>query len=122
MQSRKSLSTCSRLPTYKTYTGALRTTDRSNLDTSQREPFARLALRLNQYLSSAEPLKEGEKEEELIPVDMSNYGFRDVPEVLDLCTAVSPSSFTWVSVFLVRLIIDPSNSSAPIRSPWHPLL
>jgi hypothetical protein len=67
-------------------------TDRSNLDTSQREPFARLALRLNQYLSAAEPLKEGEKEEELVPVDMSNYGFRDVPEVLDLCTAVSLDS------------------------------
>lgn len=95
-------------------------TDRSNLDTPQREPFARLALRLNQYLSSAEPLKEGEKEEELIPVDMSNYGFRDVPEVLDLCTAVSLSSLTHVSCLLVRLIIDSSGSSAPIRSPWHP--
>jgi hypothetical protein len=44
---------------------------------------------VNQYLSAAEPVKEGEKEEELNPVDMSNYGFRDVPEVLDLCTAVS---------------------------------
>ena len=44
---------------------------------------------MNQYLSAAEPVKEGEKEEELNPVDMSIYGFRDVPEVLDLCTAVS---------------------------------
>jgi hypothetical protein len=73
-------------------------TDRSKLDTLQREPFARLALRLNQYLSSAEPLREGEKVEELIPVDMSNYGFRDVPEVLDLCTAVSLSSLTCLSL------------------------
>jgi hypothetical protein len=73
-------------------------TDRSKLDTPQREPFARLALRLNQYLSSAEPLREGEKVEELIPVDMSNYGFRDVPEVLDLCTAVSLSSLTCLSL------------------------
>jgi hypothetical protein len=97
-------------------------TDRSNLDTPQREPFARLALRLNQYLSSAEPLKEGEKEEELIPVDMSNYGFRDVPEVLDLCTAVSLSSLTLASCFLVRLIVDPFDSSAPTRSPWRPPL
>lgn len=96
MQSRTLLVTCSRFQTYKTDTGPLRTIDRSNLDTPQREPFARLALRLNQYLSSAEPLKEGEKEEELIPVDMSNYGFRDVPEVLDLCTAVSLSSLTYL--------------------------
>lgn len=59
------------------------------MDTSEREPFARLALRVNQYLSAAEPVKEGENEEELNPVDMSIYGFRDVPEVLDLCTAVS---------------------------------
>ena len=66
----------------------LQSPDRANLDTPKREPFARLALRLNQYLSSAEPLRAGENEEELIPVDMSNYGFRDVPEVLDLCTAV----------------------------------
>ncbi|KAH8079697.1 hypothetical protein HD553DRAFT_326416 [Filobasidium floriforme] len=84
---------------------------RSNLDTPQREPFARLALRLNQYLSSAEPLKEGEKEEELIPVDMSNYGFRDVPEVLDLCTAFGSNSFTLAS-----------SSLEPIGTAVSPLL
>lgn len=63
--------------------------DLANATTTQREALAQLALKLNQYLASGQPLKPGEKVEELIPVDMGEFGFSNVAEVMNLCSAVS---------------------------------
>jgi hypothetical protein len=62
--------------------------DRDRLTSEQREPFAKLAMHLAQYLAAGEPAENGGQGGPLKAVDMREFGFRGVPEMMDLVCAV----------------------------------
>lgn len=68
--------------------------------------LAQQAQHLQHYLSASIPLKGSDVdvgEDQLLPVNMEDFGFEDVQEVMNFCSSVSQNRYTklhYITIFL----------------------